>query len=527
MKKFIFTICSFIFIGLILLLSVRGMPGNVNENTMTQDEYKEYGPIELSPERGRFALTYTIAEAGRLYFSLPVAQFATPDVAFENNKFVSLFAPGVSLIVLPGYYVGKLLGASQIGTYIVISGFAFLNGVLIYRISRKLGGSKYISLLGSIVFLFATPAFAYAVSLYQHHVSVFLILTSIYLILKGNKLIYTTIIWVLAGLAFVVDYPNLFLFIPIMFYSLIRYVSLKNDKNKVNIKIPYLKLLISLVAIIPLSVLFLYNSAAYNNPIQLSGGLRSVDYIDNSGKPVTEEKINGQVINLFEYEELVGSPQYTNFFYTRNLINGLYIHLISPDRGILSYAPLTLISLLGAMYLLKSRRKVALLLISIICINITIYSLWGDPWGGWAFGSRYLIPTYAIASIFSVVLIDKFRGRYAFFILFISIFSYSVFVNTLGALTTNKVPPKVQVLALEQVSGKVEKYNYMRNYDYLNQIGLKSAAYRVFLDQYMPPKIYALSIMGLIVTGAVGLFNLNNYHKDKIITPGEEVLLNE
>lgn len=527
MRNIIFTICAFTLIGLLLTLSIRGMPGNVDENTMQHNNYKENGPIELSPERGRFALTYTIAEAGELYFTLPVAQFATPDVAYENGQYVSLFAPGVSFIVLPGYYIGKLLGISQIGTYTVITIFAFLNSILIYLIARKLGGTKYVSILGSIIFLFATPAFAYAVSLYQHHISVFLLLTSIYLIIKGNKLLYTAIVWIIAGLAFVVDYPNLFLFIPIMLYSLIRYISYKNDQGNISINIPHFKILICSVAIIPLSFLLLYNAAAYNNPFQLSGGLKSVDYIDDTGKPVTEGMVNGEIINLFEYEELVGVPQYSNFFYTRNLINGLYVHLLSPDRGMLTFTPIILISVFGAMFLFRIRKNITLLLISIICINIILYSLWGDPWGGWAFGSRYLIPSYAIASILSVALIERFKGKYTFFVLFMCLFSYSVFVNTLGALTTSKIPPKVQVLALEEVTGKVEKYNYMRNYDYLNQVGLKSAAYTMLIDRFVPPKVYALSIMGLIVVGAAGLFNLNNYQKDKVILPGEEVMINE
>jgi hypothetical protein len=114
-----------------------------------------------------------------------------------------------------------------------------------------------------------------------------------------------------------------------------------------------------------------------------------------------------------------------------------------------------------------------------------LYSLWGDPWGGWAFGSRYLIPSYAILAIFSGFYLDKvFKNAQNYphrvwglpshpvcvqFLKFITItiIIYSVSVNTLGALTSIANPPKIQVLELEKLSGKVEKYTYQRNIDLL------------------------------------------------------------
>src|SRR5258708_7389993 len=157
---------TFVIIAVILMLSVRGILGNPTKATLNDKSWKEDGPFELSPERGRFALLYSVVEDKSFQFSLPIAQFATPDVGYINNHYVSLFAPGVSFITMPGYIVGKLFNTAQFGVYSTIALFAFLNSFLIYLITQKLGTRKALSLLASVTFLFATPAFSYAVSLF-------------------------------------------------------------------------------------------------------------------------------------------------------------------------------------------------------------------------------------------------------------------------------------------------------------------------------------------------------------------------
>src|SRR4030042_648124 len=130
MKK-LFNLFYYIFIIVVLLFAVRGVSGNPSKGDMNSSYWKEDGPFELSPERGRFALTFSIIEDKSLSFSLPVAQFTLPDLGFHMGKFVSLFAPGVSFVAIPGYLIGKNFGVSQLGTFMIICLFAFLNALLI------------------------------------------------------------------------------------------------------------------------------------------------------------------------------------------------------------------------------------------------------------------------------------------------------------------------------------------------------------------------------------------------------------
>src|SRR3990167_9827779 len=102
-----------LFCTVILALGIRGLSGNPTAEELNSFQWKDSGPLELSPERGRFALLYSIVEDNSLQFSLPIARFATPDLGLSpDGKYVSLFAPAVSFIAIPGYVIGKYFGAS-------------------------------------------------------------------------------------------------------------------------------------------------------------------------------------------------------------------------------------------------------------------------------------------------------------------------------------------------------------------------------------------------------------------------------
>jgi hypothetical protein len=164
------------------------------------------------------------------------------------------------------------------------------------------------------------------------------------------------------------------------------------------------------------------------------------------------------------------------------------------------------LSVVGVYILYKKHGKAAALLISIVGVNILLYSMWGDPWGGWAFGSRYLIPSYSILSIFLSISLSGFRKRFGLLVLFLLFTYYSVAVNSLGALTTNKIPPKGEALALEPISGRKEYYTYLRNWEHLHNSGVKSFAWQAYLKDYLTAPQYYFVIAGsimLVFTGQV------------------------
>src|SRR3989344_2961094 len=481
----------FVVVCLVFLLSsVRGINGNPDISELRQEKRTNSGPFELSPERGRFALLYSLIEEKSIFFSEQVARFALPDLGLKNGKYVSLFAPGVSFIVIPGYLIGKLLGASQVGTFFVISIFAAINALLVKKIAYKLGSGEITSILSALAFLFATPAFSYAVNLYQHHISTFLILAGVHLVLKKENLKNDLLVWFLFGVGILVDYPNFFLMLPLVLVTLFRLFNVEIKKTVYKIRLNLWKILAVVGIILPILVFVNYNKEAYGSPYVLSGTVENIRDIDPNGVPI---HFGGKTIDSDQEDSSYEARKPFDFFKSRNLINGFYILVFSPDRGMIAFAPLILFATLGLFELMR-RKKLSAILLAIAGINLIIYSMWGDPWGGWAFGSRYLIPLYAAMSVFLGIALEKYRRDKLFMLMVMIAFIYSFSVNTLGALTTSANPPEVEAGSLSILSGHQEKITFERNLDYLLNSGTKSFVYNTYLSNYITPIQFFLMI---------------------------------
>lgn len=496
--KKLFTAVFFIVILVLLLATVRGQVGTPNTNELNTSKWTTNGPFELSPERGRFALLYSFVENKSLIFSLPIARFATPDLGIANGNYVSLFAPLVSFAMIPGYILGKMIGLSQVGTYFTVTLFAVFNAILIRQIAIKLGAKNFAANIASLIFVFASPAFAYGVTLYQHHISTFLILSSLYIILRWKGLRPLPVIWLLFALSIPVDYPNLVLMLPIALFASTRILWLQKDKKGIKINIKLLGLLTFITVILPFMFYVWFSQNSYGKPLQLSGTIQGVRAIDVNGKPTKPSLIIDRSI-----KEVINIPPKKErnaiaLFHTRNILNGFYIYFLSPDRSILFFTPVMFLGIFGFIKLWKTRQKELALISGVIGANFVLYSMWYDPWGGWAFGSRYLIPSYALISILIAVALTTFGKKFIFTFLFLIIAVYSIAVNTLGALTTNANPPQLEVLALEKQSGKQEKYTFVRNWDYLNIKGSKSFVYNTYFKNFLSPVQYYWLLVSII-----------------------------
>lgn len=501
MKNFLFASLFAIFCIIILAVSLRGLPGNPTAERLDTPVWKDNGPLELSPERGRYALTYSYLEDNSVHFELPIARFATPDVGYHNEKYVSLFAPGVSFLAMPGYLIGKYFNLAQVGTFAVTAIFACINALLLRSIAMRLGASGIAATLGATVFLFASPAFAYAVSLYQHHISTFLILSSIYILLRWNSVFSLTFIWLLCAASIPVDYPNLILMFPIGVAAILKMAGVKKSDGKITIDLKVLAPLTFAGAVLPLLFFVWFNTASYNNPLQFSGTVASARVIDENGKPAkpaSDDVLLEGNTSLPEEDK----KSAIGFFQTRNLVNGMVTHIFSKDRGTVWFTPVMFLAVLGGMIMYRKNRKMLAVLTGIIGANFVLYSLWGDPYGGWAFGSRYLIPAYSIASILIALAITKYNKSISFTLLFLFLFIYSAGVNTLGAVTSSRNPPQVEIAGIEKLSGREEKYSYDRNFEFLETTGSKSFVYQTFAHKYVDAELFYILIAGVI--GSVG-----------------------
>ncbi len=495
---FVYQALFALFVAVILALTLRGLPGNPTPSAMNTIAWTDNGPFELSPERGRFALAYSMFEQKSFYFSLPIARFTTPDLGYIHNHYVSLFAPLVSFLIIPGYAIGKSLGDSQVGAYAVIALFAFLNVLLIQKIAKKLGASPIAGAIAGFAFLFGTPSFAYGVSLYQHHISTFLILASLYLLIAFDSFWSMALIWLLIALSIPLDYPNLFLMMPIGIAALGRILIVSDELYVVKFRLLAVRILTFGAAVIPLALFLWFNKISYGNPLQLSGGVTAVQAIGADGKPERSPLLKPEDKQIAP-DTKPDTRSVVAFFDTRNAINGLYIILLSPDRGMVTYAPIVLLGLIGAWLLYKQKNKYVIVIIGIILADLILYVLWGDPWGGWAFGARYMIPAYAILALLLAVVITKWQHKTLLHIIIFGVLTYSIIVNTAGALTSNRNPPLVEVLSLEAQSHREEKYTYTRNLDELKNGVSKSFFFQAYAEKKMTAWKYYLLIAGELI----------------------------
>jgi hypothetical protein len=494
-----------IFCITILALSIRGIAGNPTPTDLNRLIWKDNGPLELSPERGRYALMYALAEEKSFSFSADLARFAAPDVAYTSGKYVSLFAPAVSFMVIPGYLLGKMVGLAQVGAYAVIALFALINMYLIRAIAIRIGAHPLAATIAGLTFLFASPAFAYAVTLYQHHISTFLILMAAYLLIRFNSIWSLIAIWILCAFSISVDYPNFFMMLPIGIAALGKVFITKKEFGRITMNIPLLRVLSITFMAIPLAFFLWFNAMSYGNPFQLSGTIERAIEVSPDGKPLLESekikqmlKASGQEIPQGEYDKNALA-----FFESRELLNGFYTHFVSPDRGMLMYTPVMLFGIAGLIWAIRKRMEFVGLFFAIIGFNVLLYSMWSDPYGGWAFGSRYLIPTYAILAVFIAYLLTKLHRYSLFLLFFFAVFSYSVAVNTLGAITSNRNPPMVEAVALSKVTHQEEPYTYMRNVNQLNNNLSKAYVYETYVANTITAwQYYVFLTMFIIIVAA-------------------------
>ncbi len=504
---FLSKILFFVMVATILTFSVRGNIGNPKSSDLITTFWKNGGPFELSPERGRYGLLYSLIEDKSFYFSVDLARFIAPDLGYINNKYVSLFAPAVSFIVAPGYLIGKYFGASQVGSYLVISVFALINCYFISKIVSKITENNLAGYLSGLTFLLATPAYAYGVNLYQHHISTFLILSSLLILMSTQKVWPLFFVWFLCAMSIPVDYPNLFLMFPIGLYALFRIIKIVRSEDNVKVNVNILSVLTFTGLVLPILFFGWFNQNSYGNPLQFSGTVPSARAIDENGKPTAPKGFDFE--NVEKYLDPNKQEKSTlNFFESRDILNGVYLHVLSPDRGIVYFTPIILIGIFGIYLLNKSKNEYFPVFIGIIFADLVLYSMWGDPWGGWAFGSRYLIPAYSILAIFIGVALSEFRRKWLFLIVFYPLLVYSILVNTLGALTTSANPPKVEALPLEALSGKRERYSYDRNWEFLTSGRSKSFVFQTWAKNYVDSVSYYYLVSGAIIFLTTSLFIL-------------------
>jgi len=475
--KFLMQNIGIILIALISVLmymvSFRGNPGNPTPYQIEFELNRSGQPFESSQERSRWALILSLYNE-RTFSIDKYASIGTPDIGYIKGHYYSFFPPGLSIIALPFYGLGLALGNSQLVVFTMPILFAVGTMILIYLFCRQLRMANSIALLSALGFGFATPAWGYSTTLFAHVLSAFFILLGLYLAvfdrsMRWYKLVLTWLIY--AALVFI-DFPNVFLFAPVAIFMSLKVFSIKqlgNTTLKLGIRPKHI--LAGSVFIFAMLLYGYYNYLNFGHPLYLSNTIPRVRDLKTTQESVPERYRNaGQSLN------------------TRNIVNGLYTFTVSQDRGLLIYSPVVLLSIFGIFYFRYKQNRIKVLLIAIPATCLILYSMFGDPYGGWAFGSRYMVAVMPELLILAGVGLNQLRKKIFVTILYNITFVYSAGMALLAALTTNIVPPRVEAESLGLESSFVVNWNMLR------EGSLNSFFYNYILSRSVPALSYYAAI---------------------------------
>ncbi|MDB5238800.1 MAG: hypothetical protein JWO00_135 [Candidatus Parcubacteria bacterium] len=486
MKKDIFALTFIVIFGAVLYgLTLRGAPGNPQAGDFKEKLDLPTGAFELSPERGRYVQTASLAERGTYSLDKTWALVAYPDVGVaESGSYYSFFAPGVSYMALPFYLVGSMFGYAQVGTFSVEVLFTLLTLVFIYLIGRKMFGlSVGLSIFAALIFGFGSTAWSYSVTLYQHAFTTFFMVSSVYAIWRYStsvsrwSFLYPAYVWAAYGLAIFVDYPNAILMLPVMVYLFLTAFSLQSVRDTVKLNIRMSAVVAALAFVLITGLHFWHNQYYFGSWKQLSGGLPTYQL---EATPADTALIAPPLVPANEIaatqaaavtatstaaEDATSTKNVVAFFHERKMPQGFDVLLFSGERGLFFFTPLFILSFFGFGFFCRKNKGLPMpyaIMAALVATNIFLYASWGDPWGGWAFGPRYLIPSMPWLALFAAWFVSQGRHIVMKKIGVYALFLYSSAIALVGALTSNAVPPKSEALLLP-----IKTYNFMKNFGYL------------------------------------------------------------
>ena len=459
------------------------------------------GPFELTNSTSRYALLEALVENRSVFFTESQAKRSAPDISYHNGRYFSIFTPGISFLSIPFYIIGKLIGYQQHITFLLNIFAQLINIVLIAILSTKFGVSLKKGILSGLIFAFATNSLTYSLTLAQHNVTAMFTLIAI-LNASNKKRTWknNSILGSIYGISGLVDIPNFFILLPSMLYAFYNSFVIE---NKLNFKPRNLAIVISMgITFLPFFIGF-----GIFNKTQTGSYLDNGQFIGRSSYPAEELTKTAEEIQI---EASKPKTRHTPL-YTRDQMRNLYLLTISNERGILFYSPIVIIGIIGLYiaYFNKKYKHLVSLIVGTTLVTLALYSMHGDPWGGWAFSSRYMIvPSALILSCLGII-IERYKKSFVFQVLFLAILGYSLYVSSLGALTTNAIPPKIEAIHLIVPIPYTYEYNQK-----LIQEWNSSLFYNAYISDIASPLVYFYIYLMLVSTVILFVYFKSLYEKN-------------
>jgi hypothetical protein len=432
------------------------------------------GPFESPHERSSFATMMSIIEKSHIQLSDSLAAFGGYDVGTYQHKKFSFFPPGLAIVALPFYLMGRIIGLGQIAAYFMLVSCIFINCWLLYRFQKKYFSlSTPHALISPLVFGLSSTAWSYGITFYQHQLSTLLILISLFLVwnIRLSKIPqwkYTLSLIGIYGLSGFIDYPNFILLLPLIIYG--GFLILKKSTLKTSATL--ILILGMLLGSYPL-----FNHYVLGNWRIATNTLPRTSRFTNA---------NPEVV----HQEALRKASLPNILKISLIPRGLKILFFSIDKGLFIFSPIFIFGFIGLFRKSLYKKPEYYLIVAIVVLNILVYSMFGETDGGWTFGPRFLIPSMSLLSLPLAIFYHFLQSNF-YKIMFFIVLWYSQAIALLGALTSNMTPPCYQIPDLSQCT-------YIKNISFLSKNMSGSFIYNSLLKGHIPLMTCYVILFGII-----------------------------
>ena len=191
-------------------------------------------------------------------------------------------------------------------------------------------------------------------------------------------------------------------------------------------------------------------------------------------------------------------------------LNGFYILLFSNERGIFYFSPILLAGVwgLGILYKQKKERTAVSVIVGSALICVLTYSMFGDPWGGWAYGARYMIPAEALLALGVGAAFESLKKLPSQLLVGVLLI-YSVAVAVVGTVTTTSVPPKVEAVHLQSYI----PYTYQRGVDLIEQNFSNSLVYNSIFEGRASVESFYFLMLFIVLALPISLWGIYFFNR--------------
>ena len=341
------------------------------------------GAIDSSDAEHTVAMAANIARTGRLDVNAigAIEAIEATELAIYNGagQRYSKYGQFTSVVMIPLVWLGDVMpGMNAIATVALLNPLlTALTATVLYHFLRQLRVDGRSALGVALIYGVATPALVYSTTLYREPLVALLLLLAVMSVFYGRALVAGALVALLITTHNVYVVSGAVLGLSLLaqhgIWPTVRY---------------------GLVAALGVLITLGFNMAFY-------GSLFATGY-DLSG------------VEAFNVPAWVG----------------IYGLLFSPYRGIVWYAPMVVLALVGGRACYRQQRGLTLTISGLTLATLGVFASWWSWYGGVVWGPRFLIPLLPLAMIVLAYGLSS-RRRWQVAVLFMMI---AVAVNGLGLL---------------------------------------------------------------------------------------------